>query len=135
MTATTINVDTVATHDELADEVGGHEVLSRLLAKSADSDTKTVRRLALEAVMKSFGRRTPPILAEDLADVTELRDAVVWGAAMRTYRNAMTSGDDTALWTKKYEIYRELFGDELAYLMPTVNSEIRVARSVSVERR
>lgn len=133
-TTTTIDVDDVATDDDLVDELGEKAILTSLLPDGGDSEP--FRRKALEDTMKRLSRRTPPISDADLNDVTELRDCVVYGALRRIYERAMTQGSADSLWTKKREWYAQMYADEVAGLMPTLAGEVRgPSLGIAIERR
>lgn len=130
----TIAVDTVCTETALRDEIGGQELMDSLLAQSKASSSVNERTLALRDVLKALSRRTPPILDTDLSDVTELTDAVAYGAAARLYQQAASTPD--SIYETRRKMYQERFESECEGLMPTLTDELRgAASSWSTERR
>lgn len=86
--------------------------------------------------MKALSRRTPPIVAADLSNVTELRDCVTYGALARLYEGNMTQGDPNSLFTKKAMMWREKYNAELSSLQPTIGDELRgPSMSITIHRR
>lgn len=114
-----IDIDDVCTHDQLADEVGGAAVLAELLPDEWASDSAKARQASLDRVLSALARRTPPIREEDLRDVTELRRAVLMGAAEHVYRMGMHAPDD-AFGTRQ-KVYERDFWGELNGLNPTLS--------------
>ena len=129
----TIDVETVCTDAELADECGGPVELARLIPKGT-ANASTQRAAALRDTLKSLRLRRPPINEGDLSDVTELRDAVTFGALERLYLLAMTTKD--SVFGVKHEKYQKRFAAELASLSPTVGgSASGGGGSITIERR
>lgn len=130
----TIAIDDVCTHADLASEVGGTAVLEDMLPSEWAGSSATAREAALRDVLTSLRRRTPAIREEHLLDVTELRDAVAYGALERIYRAAMTTPD--GLHAEQRKLYSSRFDDECAGLVPTLlDDEEGSAFSFSLERR
>lgn len=89
----TIDVNTVATDADLANEIGGIGKLDRAMKVEADRDQKRAR--ALDDVLEELQTRSPAVRAEDLADPTELRRAVVARALQLICRAATAVPGDT----------------------------------------
>ncbi len=130
-----LDVDSVATHQDLADEVGGAVELENVMPSSLAGDSAPTRQLALRDVLKALGRRTPPVFEEQLQDPTELRDAVVYGALERIYRGAMTTPD--SVFAAQQRIYDARFKSEVLGLQVTVASQTRAhpGLGIPMERR
>jgi len=132
----TIDVETVCTHADLLTEIGSTRELARLLPPEAAGSSTAFREAALEETIKALRRRAPPVFEADLADVTELRDVVAYGAAARLYRLSLTGAADTDAQAAKWRHYRDAFRDEIDALSPTVAMGARAAvGSIQVSRR
>lgn len=131
----TIAVDDVCTHAQLANEVGGEDELENILPTSYAGSSATPRTLALSDVVKSLSRRTPPIREGDLQDVTQLRDAVAYGALERIYRAAMTGPDSPHAALQR--VYERKYQAECLGLTPTLAADGArgSAFSITMERR
>ena len=123
-TTTTLNVENVATHADLVEEVP-QAVLNRVMKSALAADTQPARLKALEETTKALSRRMPPIVDSDLSSPTELRDCVVYGALWRIYRDAMTQGSADALFTKQAEDWRDKYTAELRALSPSLDGGVR----------
>lgn len=130
-----LDLENVCTHTDLAEEVGGEEVLANLLARSQGGSSELARKKALEEVVRALARRAPPIYESDLTDPTELRAAVVYGALTRLYRQAMTTPD--SVFAQHAKTYASQYEDELDGLSPTVGGGDSMASAFSfgTERR
>lgn len=130
-----LDLESICSDTDLADEVGGPENLENLLAKSQGGSSETARRKALEEVVRALSRRSPPIYESDLTDPTELRAAVSYGALTRLYRQAMTTPD--SIFAAHAKTYASQYEDELDGLSPTVGGgdSIASAFSYGTERR
>jgi hypothetical protein len=131
----TIAIDSVCTHAELAAEFGGEEELENLLPTSWAGSSALARENALRDVLTYLERRTPPVRSTDLADVTQLRRAVCYGALERIFAQAMTTADSVNAIRRK--TYEQKFNDECSHLSPTVSvaGSRASAFSFSMERR
>lgn len=130
----TILVDDVCTDADLAIEVGGTELLLRMIPASWAGLATNARQSALDETMRALARRTPIIVDADLADVTELKGCVLYGALERLFRMAMTTPDSVHALQRK--IYADRFQSEISGLMPTLNGDLRGAVfSIAFERR
>lgn len=131
----TIAIDSVCTDRHLETEVGGASALANLLAKSEGGSSVLARQAALDDTMRALRRRAPPIFEADLADVTELRAAVAYGALMRLYRQAATTPDSIFLTHAK--TFAVQFEAELDGLSPTLcgGDSVGATASWSTERR
>lgn len=130
-----IDVDTVCTHADLGEEVGGVASLENVLPADWAGSSANARTGALRDVLKALLRRTPPVYSEDIQDPTELRDVVAYGAAERVYRAAMTTPD--SVFATQRKIYDERFKAELQGLQVTVASSTRAHPGLGIvmERR
>ncbi len=129
------DVDLVATEADLEDEIGGTTALANIRPPDW-TDCERARQRAFDRVIAALARRTPPIREGDLARMAELRDAVIYGALAILYSQAMTTGDEDALFTSKRDYYDKRFADEIAGLTPTLAGDLRGAtQSFAVERR
>lgn len=115
-----LDVDTVCTHEDLANEIGSLAALLPLLPRDAAGDSHNVRLLAYSDVVKALARRAPPVHENDLDDPTQLRDAVAYGALARLYRAAVTTNDPADIHRAKWSHYQSLQDDEIAGLRPSV---------------
>lgn len=130
-----IDVDDVCTHEQLADEIGGTEELENVLPTSFAGSSEKPRQKALDDVLKALSRRTPPIRESDLQYVTELRDAVTYGALERIYRAATTGPDSPFSALARH--YERKFQAETLGLTPTLalDGARGSAFSIAMERR
>lgn len=117
-----IDVDNVCTHADLGDHVG-LTALEGVLPAEWGGSSEPARAGALRDVLKSLGRRTPPVGEADLQDPTELRDAVAYGALERIFRQAMTTPD--SVWSTQRKVFDERFKSEMLGLQVTVASSQR----------
>lgn len=131
----TISLESVCTDTDLANEIGGAENLENLLARSQGGSSELARQAALDDVIRTLRRRSPPIYDSDLSDPTELRAAVTYGALMRLYRQAMTTPD--SIFAAHAKTYASQFEDEVDGLSPTVGGGDATASvfSFGTERR
>lgn len=88
----TLSVANIATDDDLIAEVASEAKLARAMSRSADRDA--VRTLALNDVVAALAQRSPPIFEADLADQTQLKNAVVYRSLVRIFRSARTTLGD-----------------------------------------
>lgn len=120
------NVDTVCTDQDLADEVLGLDRLEKL--KPDDWSTfKPARQQVFDRVLKRLQQRTPPVMEADLHDVTELRDAVVYGVIALASRANMHTADSDNVHAANATHYHSRYMSEVATLMPTVSESQRAA--------
>lgn len=132
----TISVDDVLTEAALDEYLGGQLTATVNLMPAGWTDAEPARQWALDRVLQSLKRRTPPILEGDIADVTELRDAVIFGAASRLYDIALTSAGESEVMFHKWREYDRKFNAELSSMVITgPASERIVSRSPSIMRR
>jgi hypothetical protein len=129
----TISVGSVATDADLVNELGGAAALANILP--ADwADAEQARTLALEDVIESLRRRSPPVAENDLANVTQLRRAVTYGALERLYRMAMHGVDD--VYAVQRKLYDTRFNAEVAGLSPLLLGGARGSvGSIGIARR
>lgn len=135
-----ISIDSVLTHQELADEVGGTQVLEPLLSKQLEETvtvgdrTKAIREAALSEVLDALRVRVPPINEGDLSDVTQLRRSVLFNALARIYRMSMSIEGDAfyLLWSDYSKRYRA----EITALKPLLRGNpIGSVFSIALNRR
>jgi hypothetical protein len=133
-----IDVDSVASNADLATELGSQSALDNLLTDPAaiPSPATQARELALADVIDHLRNRTPPVLAGDLSDVTELGPAVICGALARLYRNNMVTGDGDDISANKHKLYQRMFESRLSALRPTLQASLKSASaSIQFSRR
>lgn len=135
-----ISIDTVLTHQQLADEVGGTQVLEPLLSKQLEETvtvgdrTKAIREAALSEVLDALRVRVPPINEGDLSDVTQLRRSVLFNALARIYRMSMSIEGDAfyLLWSD----YSKRYKAEITALKPLLRGNpIGSVFSIALNRR
>ena len=136
----TIAIDSVCTHAQLCDEVGGTQVLEPLLSQqleeqaTASDRTKAIREAALAEVMDALRSRTPPVYEADLSDVTQLRRAVIWNSLARIYGMAMAVEGDA--FSLRWGDYRKSYRTEITNLKPTVRGGPMAAfNTITLSRR
>lgn len=131
----TIDIETVCTHQDLADETpGGVDELRNIIPLNANGSSLLYRQKALRDTLEALARRTPPIRQGDLQDVTELRAAVAYGALEQLYLSAITGPD--SVFALKHKHFAGKFKAETSGLTPTVGGGSRgSAFSFSTERR
>lgn len=133
-----IDVETVASDADLANELGGTEALQNLVKdpEADPSNTLVARRNALNEVVDSLRNRTPPIYDSELSDVTELSRLVVYGAISRLYRNNITTGTEEDVSFAKHKLYQKLFESSMTSLRPTLSGVlVGGSRSIQFSRR
>lgn len=132
----TIAIDDVCTEEQLREHLGGQTIDSTGLKPRGWDTCEPARQSALDAVLLALRSRTPPIRDTDLADPTELRQCVLYGAKAQLYELAMTSAADGALFLEKWRIAHRQYNDALRSLAPTLVDGLRgPALSFSYTRR
>lgn len=137
MTAPTTDVDTIVTHDEF-DEFLGRQLSqgSNLLPKGWNGSSKPARAWAYKEVLKALERRTPPVREADIITKSELKEAILYGAAHHVYALAITQGGETPVFAVQMKHYGTKFGAEVTALRPTVTDGVRAhAHSIGITRR
>lgn len=134
---TTIDLDSVCTHADLIGEIGSEVQLRRMLpAQPSDTTdpTRPFRQRALEDVVKLMKRREPPIHEGNLSDLTQLRDAVIYGTLSRLYRvNATTDADvHSAMW-RHWE--RRMESEVMSMRVDVAEGGVVNMTGISVRRR
>lgn len=130
----TIPIDDICSETDVANEVGGAAALSRLIPAAWSGATTIARERARDEVLRALLRRTPPIREGDLADVSELKTAVVAGTLEHLYRIAATT-PDSIHWENR-RVYADRFQEEIDGCTPTLNGDLRgAALSFATERR
>ncbi len=120
----TLDVNAIATDSDLEAYTLGAERLQALIPiewRSDPDDPETgsaeiARQRALDTVLKALERRRPRILWNQLADATQLRDAVVYGALEILYRAAIDHEDSPNV--RRTKDYAQKFADEVSGLQP-----------------
>jgi hypothetical protein len=138
----TIDVEDVATDADLETYTLGKSNLQKLLPDEwlqdpdaeydADENPRLAtipRQTALDVTLGHLRKRRPPIEAEDLADVTELKTAVCYGALEILYRGSIQHEDSPNVARAKS--FGKMFADELTSLQPSVH-EGSTASSLSI---
>lgn len=132
----TIDVETVLTEAQLDAHMGGLLLSHTKILPASVANSSAIRTDILRMVLKHLARRTPPIREEDIADPTELRDAVTFGSCGRLYEIAMTSGGESEPFFYKWKAYETKFKDELNSLQVTTTTLERARNSgPSIMRR
>lgn len=130
----TIAIADVCVDSDLADEIGGAPQLAELIPDEWDGSAETARQQALDDVLAELASRRPPVFESSLADVTELNRAVLYGALMRLYRFAKTSGDD--IFASHHKEFSKLYSSAIANLNPTITTgEAAAPHSIAFHRR
>lgn len=134
-----IDVDTIATDDDLAEELGGVAFLQNLIPddwtdSAGQRVAKKARQRALDDVLLFLRRRIPPVIEADLRDPTELKQSVIYGAIERL--NAMSMHSVTDVFGSRRAHYQKMFRAEVDGLNPTVPEGLRSPpASITVARR
>ncbi len=132
----TIDVDTVCTDADLDEFLGGQLSSGQHLMPKAWVSAEPARQYALDRVMAALARRTPPIREADLADKTELRVAVLFGAAEHLHMLSASSGSDAELFAFKAKEFGKRFDAEVNGLTPTLVGGLRGSTySFAISRR
>ena len=120
MTTTTLDPDASCTDAQLDEFLGGKIRGAATILPATWESAKPARRFALETVMAHLRRLPVPVYEYHLQDPTELRNAVLFGAAAHIYVLAMTRGGDIELFAKMATYYQDKFDTEVAKLNPSV---------------
>ena len=132
--STLIDVQEVATDGDLETEITKKE-FCRLAGDDTEAG-KDARQLALDDILYQLANRVPPIQEGDLAFITELKIATVYGAVARMYRNRITTGDNDDVNFTKSKLYQKLFDSRSGQLRPQVsNQQLAGPSSITVHRR
>jgi len=129
----TTAVDDVFTDQDLADELSGDAALQALLPQGW-ANAQKARQINLDAVLRDLRKLTPPLQEQDLADVTELRDACVYRTLWKLHQAAVVEqGDRFHLLAKDFA---KSFDREMRNLAPTVVGGARGhSPTINLERR
>lgn len=131
----TISIESVATDQDLADAVGGFPVLFNLLPREWNESGLTIRQKKLDEVLRYLLRRSPPIYEGYLSDVTELKDAVIWGSLAELHLMAVTGGPDDPHRFQSKE-YTAKYKAELDSMAPTLSTGERMETGmITISRR
>lgn len=132
-----IDVDTIATDEDLDSELGGTGIAPldalSILLRPGTTTARAARVKALERVLESLARRSPPVREAALLDVAQLQRAVVLGALEQLLEQAMTSDGD--VFAVRRRLFAQRFAAELAGLTPRLSGGGRVVIGMSVVRR
>lgn len=132
----TIDVESVCTDAQLDEYLGGKLTAGVNLLPTEWADASPARQYALRRTLQALARRSPPILEGDISDVTQLHDAVLFGACARLYDLAMTAGGESEVFYLQSKRYDQKFRDELASLVITGPELQRVvSRAPALYRR
>lgn len=131
-----IDVDTVATDADLDDLLGGQLLAHVRMLPQSWGDAKRARQHALDVTLEALVRRTPPIRTTDISDVSELKRAVLYGAAAKLYEVGLTTANEGEVFHSKWQHYEMMFRREIDNVVITspYNERI-VSRSPSISRR
>lgn len=100
--ATNLNVDLIATDDDLVAEVASRARLDRAMKDVAQRDL--IRRAALQDVVDALLTRSPAVYEAQLGDATELKRAVVYRSLSKIFLSAIAvDGDVHATLQRNYE--------------------------------
>lgn len=131
-----IAIASVATDAHVDDELGGQLLAHVRMLPQGWTDIEPLRQRALDIVVDALRRRTPPVFETDIADVTELRRAVVYGACAKLFEIAITAAGEGQVFALKWEHYERMFRREIESLVITGPEQQRIAsRSPSISRR
>lgn len=129
----TVTIASVATSQDVANELGGQAALDNLTSESFT--IKHVLDLTLADVLDSLVNRTPPVRDSDIQDPTQLKKSVVFGACARLYRNNITTGEGDVS-SAKHKIYQRQYESILSSLRPTVGGVVAASSwSIPMHRR
>lgn len=121
---TTLDVETIATDADLEVYAGGRSNLQSLLPEEWFSETLNrksaapARQQAFEDLAATLRQRRPPVKDTDLADPTELKPGVCYGALAIIYSFAATHEDSPHQARGKH--YASRFASEKQALQPSV---------------
>jgi hypothetical protein len=119
-----IDVEDVATDTDLEVYTLGRSNLQALLPDEWFSETlnrksgANARQQALDDILATLKQRRPPIRDTELADLTELKPAVCYGALAILYQGAATHEDSPHMVRGKS--YASRFASEKQALQPSV---------------
>lgn len=132
----TIDVDDVCTDAQLDEFLGGALTKTLNLLPGEWADGEPARAYALRRTLQSLERRNPPIFEDDISDVTQLMDAVLFGAAARIYDLGITGAGESEVMFHQARRYESKWEREVASLVITgPESQRIVSRSPSIMRR
>lgn len=133
----TVDVDDLVTDKVFDDFLGGQVFTSdmRLAPEEWENGAKPARQYALDRTLETLRRRTPPIDYSDLAYPSELRLAILYGAAEHLYQLAMSTGQGTDIYEKQRQLWSEKFDAEVTNLAPTLVSGVLGTSGIAVARR
>lgn len=131
-TTTTIDVDDVATDEDVRNHEGLTEDRFLDLLPEGVTDAETFRQSALERTMKILKRRVPPLSDASIGLPVELRDAVIFGTLERIYFSAMTTAEDGNVFRAKWEHYKGEFNEEVAAMKVTISGEVAAPTGGSI---
>lgn len=131
-----MNVESVCTEAELATYLAGQLSGQMRILPAGWTDATQARTQALDDVLRALERRTPPIREADLAQPTELRRAVQYGAEMWLFYHSLTGAAEGSLLPFRYSEAKKRFQSEVDGMMPTLSGGARGSTfSFGVSRR
>lgn len=133
-----VDVDDIVTDEMLDEFLGGQAFRSevKLNPESWAQTSKPARQHALDLMLESLRRRVPPITYGDLADPTELKLGILYGAAERLYQLAMSTAGFNDVYVKQRELYETKFDNEVSGFTPTLSGGLRgTSGSIGISRR
>ena len=134
----TPDVDAIVGEEEFDEFLGG-QVFSEDTMLAPDSwqrMSKPARQHALDRILDHLRSKTPPIYYSDLDDPTELKIAVMYGAAEHIYQLAMSTSQGGDIFAKQRELWEKKFDDKIAGITLTLNTGFRVGmQGIQVSRR
>lgn len=129
---TILDVDAIATDDDLVAEVASRARLDRAMKDVSQRDL--IRKAALQDVVDVLNTRTPAVTDASLIDPTELKRAVVYRSLAKIFLSAIAvDGDVHATLHRNYE--REYLGAVRARFSQRPGATSASGFSISLERR
>lgn len=118
-----LDVDTICTDADLDLELGGQGLTKTGLIPAAwGGSARVARQGALDRMLEHFARLTPPTLEEHLAEPSQLKRGVIYGASEHLYRLAATGTGSGELFYEMMKHYSALFTKEMENLRPKVTT-------------
>lgn len=116
-----IDADLVCTDADLEGYTLGKANLQALLPDEWLNDAETektakpARQQVLNDVLEKLSKRTPPILEDDIADKTDLRNVVAYGTLALVFLNAPTREGSPNF--KRSEFFQKRYDAEMSNLL------------------
>lgn len=132
--ATILDVDAIATDDDLVREVASKARLERANKDIAQRDA--IRQQALQDVVDALRTRTPPVLDSMLSDPNELKRAVVYRSLSKIFLSAIAVESDVhAVLHRAYEREYQAAVRARFSVSPMMGEASGGGFSIQVERR